>query len=139
MPSLNLKKSAIVIVICLAILGAVSFFAKVNNDKDTIYVDSSGTEPWELIGGDGERIYLKHGIIYAYKDGPEKEYDIVNFTLHVTSEQYNKLVFFNTPEEAETAGFKPSKDFAEDYECWKAGKDAFECSEDTWATGIGTQ
>lgn len=138
MPSLNLKKSAIVIVICLAILGAVSFFVKINN-KDTIYVDPSGEEPWQLIGGGGERIYLKHGIIYAYKDGLEKEYDIVNFTLHVTSEQYNKLVFFNTPEEAETAGFKPSKDFAEDYECWKAGKDAFECSEDTWATGIGTQ
>lgn len=137
MLNFNFRKSVIIGVVGLVVF--VGLFLIVKNKKDTIYIDSSGERPWELIGGNGERIYLKYGIIYARGDDPEKEYDIVNFTLHVTSEQYKRLVFFNTPEEAEAAGFKPSKDFAEDYECWKAGKDAFECSEYTWATSTEAQ
>src|SRR3989344_1787443 len=111
---MNLKNSIFIVVIGIIVLAGISLFIKIK-DRDTIYVDGSGTEPWELIGGGGERIYLKNGIIYARQDDPNKEYDIVNFTLHVTSEQYKKLAFFNTPEEAEAAGFKPSKDFAQDY------------------------
>lgn len=73
--------------------------------------------------GDYERIYLAHGSIYAHKSGFGKTYNIVNNVLHVSREEYEDLVFFETPEEAEAAGYKPSETFARDYTCWKEGGD----------------
>ncbi len=85
------------------------------------------------VGGGEERIYLRPGTLFAYKNDPTKEYNIhVIATFHVTREIYKKMVFFKTPEEAESAEFKSSKYFARDYECWKTSKtdaDFFKCHE----------
>ena len=88
--------------------------------------------PSQESAGDYERIYLSHGSIYAHKTGFAKTYNIVNGVLHVSREEYEDLVFFGTPEEAEAAGYKPSETFARDYTCWKEGKDWHEC----WPTPI---
>jgi len=98
-----------------------------DTNEDTIYVGYPEDSPVELVGGGGERIYLKYGIIFAFKDDPDKEYDIVIMTFHVTPERFDKIDFFYTPEGAEAAGYKPSEDFSRDYECAKQGKDLFEC------------
>ena len=110
------------------LLIALGIWSVNTTDKDKIYIDTSEDSPISLIGGGGERIYLSYGTIYALIDDPDKEYNIVNYVIHVTSERYEKLIFFDTPEEAEAAGFRPSENFAQDYECWKNGKDVFECS-----------
>lgn len=100
--------------------------------KDAIIVYPPENWPIEMTGGDseGERIYLRYGTIFAFKDNPKKEYNIVNFIFHVTGEEYRNMAFFHTPEEAEASGYKSSKNFAEDYACVKQGKDSFECRED---------
>lgn len=93
----------------------------------------SDESPILMIGGGGgeERIYLRPGTIFAYKNDSTKEYNIhVIATFHVAREDYKKMLFFKSPEEAESLGFKPSKDFARDYECWKTSKtdaDFFKC------------
>lgn len=95
--------------------------------RDKIVINTNEDSPIELVGGGGERIYLRYGTIYALKDDPKKEYDIVAFTLHVTPERYKQMIFFNTPEEAEAVGYKPSEDFARDYACFQQGKDLLDC------------
>ena len=79
-------------------------------------------------GQSGVRIYSKTGIILARKDDPNKEYNVINFTLVVPIEAYHNLVFFHTPEEADAAGYKPSEHFARDYKCLKQGKAFIHCS-----------
>lgn len=123
------KKKYIRTVMLLAmgvlVLIGLSFIAKDN--KDTIYINTNDKSPFELMGGGGERIYLKFGAIYGRRDDPNKEYNVVDGVFHVTNEWYKQLVFFDTPEEAETAGYKPSENFAKDYDCVKQGKDFFSC------------
>ena len=64
------------------------------------------------------------------KDNPKKEYHVVAvFILHVTQKRLDEMIFFDTPEEAEVAGYKPSANFAEDYNCVKQGLDLFDCPE----------
>ena len=117
-----------IFVLLIGVIAALWFIIQAY--RVTIYVDTGNNEPWELIGGGGERIYLKFGVIYAFIDDPNKEYYIVNLVLHVTADQYKKMIFFNTPEGAEAAGYRPSKSFEEDYNCVKQGLDAFECYKD---------
>lgn len=123
----------------IAVLATGWFFGGTDTGKDVIYINTDDESPISLIGGGGERIYLSYGTIYAFVDDPDKEYKIVNYVFHVTSERYEKLIFFDTPEEAEAAGFKPSEDFAKDYACYKAGKDSFECSGSTWISSSTDQ
>ena len=120
-------RTAILLAVVILVLVSLSFIAK--KDKDIIYINTDDESPIELIGGSGERIYLQFGTIYGFKDDSEKEYRVVAITLHVTQKQLERMIFFNTPEEAEAAGYKPSKDFQEDYNCVKQGKDLFECPE----------
>ncbi|MBI4136261.1 MAG: hypothetical protein HY481_01800 [Candidatus Vogelbacteria bacterium] len=120
-------RTAILLIVVILVLVSLSFITK--KDKDTIYINTDDESPIELIGGGGERIYLRFGTIYAFKDDPEKEYRVVAITFHVTQKQWDRMIFFNTPEEAGAAGYKPSKDFQEDYNCVKQGKDLFECPE----------
>ncbi len=61
-----------------------------------------------MIGGDGERIYIRIGTIFAFVDDPKKKFESVGHTFHVTSEQFNEMVFFDTAEEAKAAGYKKS-------------------------------
>ncbi len=106
----------------------LSFIAK--NNKNTIYINTNEKSPIGLIGYGGERIYLRFGTIYALKDDPKKEYRVVAINVfHVTQKQLERMIFFNTPEEAEVAGYKPSENLARDYDCVKQGKDLFECPE----------
>ncbi len=120
-------KTSIIIIALLIIVIATWWFVKQSN-KNTVYTDTEDTKPWGLIGGEGERIYLDYGVIYADIESPDKEYNIVNYVVHVTAERYKKLIFFDTPEEAEKAGYKPSEDFAKEYTCFNEGKDTMECS-----------
>lgn len=90
----------------------------------------NGDSPIEMIGRSGgeERIYLRYGTIFAYNDSSSKEYRIVlDPSMHIDREYYNKMIFFETPEKAEIAGFKPSKDFAREHSCVKEGKNFYEC------------
>ncbi len=122
-------------IFALAGLAIGSFiYADIRSAKDIIYVDTSDDSPVSLIGGGGERIYLRFGQIYAVKDDPEKEYRIVNGVVHVTKAIYKKLLFFDLPEEAEAAGFKPAEDFAKDYVCVQEGKDSWECRGSSWGS-----
>ncbi|MEK7193630.1 MAG: hypothetical protein AAB652_02470 [Patescibacteria group bacterium] len=41
-------------------------------------------------------------------DDPKKKFESVGHTFHVTSEQFNEMVFFDTAEEAKAAGYKKS-------------------------------
>lgn len=134
----RIARSTLLVVLGILALVVLSPFMK-SADKDTISVNQNPESPVALVGGGGERIYLRYGTIYALRDDPDKEYNIANYTIHVTSERYKKLIFFNTPEEAEAAGFKPSEHFAEDYACYKAGKDSFECSGATWISSSTNQ
>lgn len=118
----------------VAILGTVTILIAVGllireNNKDTIIINTDDQPPIELVGGGGGRIYLRFGTIYGFKDDPEKEYRIVAMALHVTQKQLARMVFFNTPEEAEAAGYKASESFQEDYKCVKQGKNLFDCPE----------
>lgn len=61
--------------------------------------------PVSLVGGDGERNYLPLGTIYALTDDPDRHYHIVEYTIHATSDQLNKMVCFATEAEAEEAGY----------------------------------
>lgn len=117
----------------LFVLAALIFIQKSN--KDTILINTNDKSPIDVIGGSGERIYLKFGAIYARNDDPAKEYNIVNGVFHVTSERYKQLVFFDTPKEAEAAGYKPSENFAKDYACFKEGKNFLECDDTKWEYG----
>ena len=72
---------------------------------DSVVMDVNSNCPIALIGRGGERIYLPFGTIYALKDDPDKEYDIVTITVHVTSEAFAKLICFDSTEEAEALGF----------------------------------
>ena len=119
-------------VLTMAVLTIGWFFWDVDADKDVIYVNTDDESPIALVGGYGERIYLSYGTIYALRDDPDKEYNIVNYVIHVTSERYKELIFFDTPEEAEAAGFKPSEHFAEDYACWQEEKNDWECRGGLW-------
>ena len=123
----KLKQYKYIILIILAVLG-LCFYIIQREKKDIIYIESDGTKPYRLIGGEGERIYLNYGVIYVSTDDPSKEYNIVNYVIHVTPKLYKKLVFFHTPEEAEKAGYKPSEHFAKEYACFKEGKDTMECA-----------
>lgn len=118
---------SIIILACIIFFGLYFYIIK-KEKKDTIYIEPDGTKPYRLIGGGGERIYLNYGTIYALTDDPNKEFNIVNYVIHITSEQYKKLIFFDTPEDAEKAGYKPAKNFAKEYACFKEGKDTIECS-----------
>ena len=80
-----------------------------------------------LVGGGGERIYLNLGVIYAFKDDPEKRYDVVVGVVHVTSAQFARMVFFDTPEEAQAAGYIPSNDFVWKSACVEKGLSDDEC------------
>lgn len=117
----------------LAAVGAlllIIFIAKPQDvNKDTILINTNDRSPVVLVGGGGERIYLKFGTIYGFKDDPKKEYRVVAITLHFTQSQLDRMVFFNTQKEAEMAGYKPSKSFQEDYNCVEQGLDLFECPE----------
>ncbi len=115
------------VIILLGLLLLVGFFIIQKSDKNAILINTDEESPIELVGGGGERVYLRFGTIYAFKDDLEKEYRVVAITLHFTQKQLDKMIFFNTPEEAEAAGYKPSKNFQEDYNCVKQGKDLFEC------------
>ncbi len=127
-----MKKYTKIYLIILVIGVLIGLWWLKNKDKDIIYINSNDESPIAVTAGDGERIYLRNGSIYAANDDPKKEFHIVNFTVHVDSERYKKLIFFNTPEEAVAKGFKPSPSFEKDYACFKAGKDAFECDGVKW-------
>lgn len=118
-----------IIVLILVAVALCSFFILQRNNKDTIYINTDDNSPVTAVGGYGERIYLKFGLIYGFKDDPEKEYQVVDMVLHVTRKQLDNMIFFDTPEEAEKAGYKPSENFKKDYECVKQGKDFLECSD----------
>src|SRR3989338_9539471 len=80
----------------LAVWIGLNMYYYYNSGLAAIDVDNNC--PVSLIGGDGERIYLPFGTIYALKDDPNKEYDIVTITVHVTSETFAKLICFDSPE-----------------------------------------
>lgn len=87
----------------LMLVGYISFAVYVNWEDQLCngYIDDN----WE-----SSRIYLSQGAIYAFKDNPTKEYDIVNGVFHVTEKQYcENIQFFDSVEEAEAAGYKPSE------------------------------
>lgn len=79
---------------------------------------------------DGERFYLDYGSIYAFKSDPKREYYIVaSYTLHMSRERYEDVVFFDTETEAQSAGYKASEGFAEDMACVKTGLDWYDCEQ----------
>lgn len=120
------KVTIFVSVIVVAIVLCLAFW---KDDKNTIYMNSDENSPVTMVGGGGERIYLKFGQIFGFKDDPKKEYRIVAMVIHVTRKQLDNMIFFDTPKEAEKAGYKPSEDFKKAYDCVKQGKDLFECSD----------
>lgn len=123
-------KQLIKALIAVGALLLIIFIAKPQDiDKDTVLINTNDNSPVVLVSGGGERIYLKFGNIYGFKDDPEKEYRVVAITLHFTQSQLDRMVFFNTPKEAEAAGYKPSEDFERDYDCVKQGLDLFKCPE----------
>ena len=117
-----------VVSIFLTIIFASMFFIA-EGERCTILINTNEKSPVAAIGGyeEQERIYLRFGAIYALKDDAKKEYQVVDNVFHVTNGQLKKMVFFDTLGEAEAAGYKPSEDFAKDYECVKQRKGFFEC------------
>ena len=130
-----MKKYIKIYLIILGIGILIGWWWLINKDKDIIYIDSTGKSPIEMRTENDERIYLRNGSIYALNDDAKKEFHIVNYTFHTTHERYQKLIFFNTPEEAMVKGFKPSPSFEKDYACFKAGKDMLECEGVKWWNG----
>lgn len=116
------------IIVSFGLLLFAGLFFIQQSDKNTIFINTNDKSPIEVMGGNGERIYLKFGIIYINKNDLNREYNVVDGVFHVTSEWYKQLVFFDTPEEAEAAGYKPSEHFTKDYECVKHSKDFSDCS-----------
>lgn len=58
------------------------------------------------IGGSGERIYLPTGTIYAWTDDPDRTYRTVDqSSVHVTGDQLERMVCFESEKEAEEAGY----------------------------------
>ena len=124
------KRWKILYILAVFIIIVAGFLIFNKSDSKQVPRSASIMEDTVAIGGGGERIYLKDGLIYAFVDDPEKEYNVVAFTIHVTSEQFKRIVSFETPKAAEAQGYKPSEHFARDYACWKAGKDWIDCYED---------
>lgn len=122
---MNSRWPAVAVLLGLGLVGSFLFLE--NGYKDAILINTDNGSPVGLIGGGGERIYLRLGTIYAFEDGPEKEYNVVAYTLHATRAQLNNMLFFYTQKQAEIAGYKPSEDFAKDYACLQQGKEIFDC------------
>jgi len=67
---------------------------------------SSNGCPVSAIAGSGERVYLPTGTVYAWTDDPGRKYHMVDqFSVHVTGDQLDRMVCFESEGEAQRAGY----------------------------------